>query len=104
MLNVEWLGRLVSLASAVDGETTLQISLSASLQLIGRKHGIPVLGAIDLRVLIRDKEDSLWGEATLIAGHAKCLTIRSLRLLDSHTYRHSNVDMEFLTSRVFQMQ
>ena len=88
----------------VNRKPTLEKSLSASFDLLIRQHPIPLLRAINLRVLIRDKDDSLRRDAALVVGNPSRLAIRLLRLLYRHTHRHSDIDMQLLSSRILQMQ
>ena len=89
---------------SVNRKPTLEESLSAGLNFLIRQNPIPLLGAINLRVLIRDKDDSLGRDAALVVGNPSRLAIRLLRLLDRHTHRHSDIDMQLLSSRILQMQ
>ena len=89
---------------AVNRQTTLEKSLSASLYLLIRQHPIPLLRTVNLGVLIRDKDDSLRRDAALVIRYSSRLAIRLLRLLDGHAHRHTDIDMQLLSSRIFQMQ
>ena len=104
------LGRLNSRArrnshtSSVDGEPTVQVGLSALLQLFLWQHLVPMGRAIDFRLLVGDEEHAFWRDAALVVGHAQRLAIGSLRLLDSHADGHADVDVQLLASRVLQVQ
>ena len=74
------------------------------MNLLIRQHPIPLLRAVNLRVLIRDKDDPLRRDAALVVGNPSRLAIRLLRLLYRHTHRHTDIDMQLLSSRIFQMQ
>ena len=89
---------------SINRKPTLEESLSAGFDLLIRQHPIPLLRAVNLRVLIRDKDDSLRRDAALIVGNPSRLTIRLLRLLDGHAHRHTDIDMQLLSSRILQMQ
>ena len=88
----------------VNRKPTLQESLSTGFQLLCGQHPIPVLGAVNLRVFIRDIDHSFGRDAALIIRHAQRLTIRLLRLLDGHPYRHADVDMQLISCRILQVQ
>ena len=74
------------------------------MNLLIRQNPIPLLGAVNLGVLIRDKDDSLGRDAALVVGNPSRLAIRLLRLLYRHTHRHTDIDMQLLSSRILQMQ
>ena len=95
---------IASRPPSIDRKPTLEKSLSASLDLLIRQNPIPLLRAINLRVLIRDKDDSLRRDAALVVGNPSRLAICLLRLLYRHTHRHTDIDMQLLSSRIFQMQ
>ena len=74
------------------------------MNLLIRQHPIPLLRAVNLGVLIRDKDDSLRRDAALVVGNPSRLAIRLLRLLYRHAHRHTDIDMQLLSSRILQMQ
>ena len=88
----------------IDRKPTLEKSLSAGLNLLIRQHPIPLLRAVNLRVLIRDKDDSLRRDAALVVGNPSRLAIRLLCLLYRHAHRHTDINMQLLSSRILQMQ
>lgn len=96
MLNVEWFWLGALLDSSVDGKLTVQVGLSAPLQLFLWQHLVPVGRAIDFRLFVGDEEHTFWRDTALVVGHAQRLAIGSLRLLDSHTDGHADIDVQLL--------
>ena len=89
---------------SVNRQSTVQVGLSALLQLFLWQHLIPMGRAIDFRLLVGDEEHSLRRDAALVVGHAQRLAIGSLRLLDSHADGHADVDVQLFAGRVLQVQ
>ena len=68
MLNVEWFWLGALLDSPVDSEPTVQVGLSALLQLFLWQHLVPMGRAIDFRLLIGDEEHAFWRDAKDLAN------------------------------------
>ena len=88
----------------INRETTLDESIPSEFDFLSIQHPIPILGAVDFGILICNKNHTFRRYATLVIRHAQRLTISPLRLLDGHTYRHTDVDMQLLPGRILQVQ
>ena len=91
-------------APAVNRQPPLQEGLSSQRNILCGQHHIPLLRAINFGILIRDEDDSLGRDAALVIGNPRCLAIGTLRLLDGHPHRHTDVDVQLLSGRILQMQ
>ena len=96
--------RTINFPSSVHGQSAVQIRLPSHQNLLLAQHGAPHLRPVDFRVLIREINHSLGCDAALVIRHPQRLAIRLLRLLDGHSHRQSDTDVQLFSGTVAEVQ